>query len=167
MKRGGARSRRPTTRKPTRTKPRWWQPTPSARDFIIEIALRQYDARRDLARRDPKKVRALFRDHPSVISDLGLPSWQGPGRRKGSSRVLGKHDLKDFLIWSARALGLNDPQICRDLGRKYNAAARRYITAAIRRVSSDKLFARRRTQITEQNQTRQQIGAALRALPRR
>src|SRR5262245_35022819 len=158
-----AGQQRPPTPPPIQTVP---QPSPGATDSKIEIALRAHDALRELTRRDPKKVRSLFRDHPSVLSDLGLPPWQGPGKPKGSLRVLAKHDLKDFLIWRARALGLNDPQICRDLARNYNAAARRYIRAAIRRVDSDEVFERRRNQIAEQYQNRQQIGAALRALPR-
>ena len=158
-----ARSLRPPMRPPTRTVPRG-QPVPSATDH--EIGLRAHEALRDLARQDPKAVRSLFRYHPSVLSDLGLLPWQGRGRPKGSFRLLSKRDRKDVLIWRARALGLNGPQICRDLGRKYNSAARRYIRRAIRRVDSTEVFEPAKARIAEHCGTRQQIGAALRALSR-
>jgi len=152
-------------RPPTRTVPRG-QPVPSATDHSIEIALRAHEALRDLARQDPKAVRSLFRDHPRVLSDLGLLPWQGRGRPKGSFRLLSKRDRKDVLIWRGRALGLNGPEICRDLGRKYNSAARRYIRRAIRRVDSAEVFEYAKAQIAEQFGTRQQIGAVLRVLNR-
>jgi len=158
-----SRSRRPPMRPPTRTVPRG-QPVPSATDH--GIGLRAHEALRDLAKQDPKAVRSLFRDHPSVLSDLSLLAWQGRGRPKGSYRLLSKRDRKDVLIWRARALGLNGPQICRDLGRKYNSAARRYVRRAIRRVDSTEVFESAKAHIAEQCGTRKQIGAALRALSR-
>jgi hypothetical protein len=99
-----------------------------------------------------------------VLSDLNLEPPRGPGR---PIRLLSKADQKDLLIERAEGLGLNDPQICRNLGRKYNSASRRYIKRAVERVRVDTLFDRKRTQIAEQYQNRQQIGAALRALRRR
>jgi hypothetical protein len=133
-----ARSRRPTTRKPTRpasqrdraqrnakTTPRRFPPVPSAQDLLIERDRAAYKALRAVATREPQKVRSLLRGFPNVLSDLSLPPWQGRGRPRDSFRVLSKRDRKDFLIWRARALGLNNAQICRDLGRKCNSAARR------------------------------------------
>jgi hypothetical protein len=140
---------------------------PSARDLLIESHRAANEALRAVARRHPNKVRSLLRDFPGVLGDLGLPPWQGRGRPKGSVRVLQKKDAKDLLIERALALGLKDSQICRDLGRKYNSASRRYIKRAVERVRTDALFDRMRTQIADRYQTRQHVGAALRELRRR
>jgi len=139
---------------------------PSATDHRIEIAFRAYDALRDLARREPQKVRSLFRNFPQVLSDLGLESPRGRGRPKRAFRVLSKTDRKDLLIWRADALGMTDGEVIRDLGRRINSASRRYIKTAIARVNADTNFDRLKAQIVEQYQTRQQIGAALRSFRR-
>jgi hypothetical protein len=135
--------------------------------LLIERDRAAYTALRAVATQEPQRIRSLLRGFPDVLIDLGLPPWQGRGRPKNSFRLLSKTDLKDLFIERAQALGLKDPQICRDLGRKCNSASRRYIKRAVDRVRTDTLFDRRRSQIAEQHQTRQQIGAALRALRRR
>lgn len=139
---------------------------PSAKDYLIESALRAYDALRELAKREPKEVRSFFRDYPQVLSDLGLEPFRGPGRPRGSFRLLSKTDRLLLFVWRAKSLGMTAGQIIRDLGRPNNSASKRFVKEAIARVNRDDNFDRMKLQIVEDYETSQQVGAALRSFRR-